>query len=71
LEKEILKDYDLIRERFQELDMHYIQPRYPNGFSNGYPAEYYNKKVAKKCIKYAESINKFAKEKIKEISSFG
>ncbi len=55
---------DLI-EKCQELDRHYIQPRYPNGFASGYPAEYYNKKIAEECINNANTIIKFVKEKIK------
>ncbi|MHA1436849.1 MAG: HEPN domain-containing protein [Promethearchaeota archaeon] len=55
-------------EKCQELDRHYIQPRYPNGFASGYPAEYYNQKTAKESIEYAKSIFQFVKEKIKEIS---
>lgn len=58
-------------ELCQELDRHYIQPRYPNGFPDGYPAEYYNEKIAKECIHYARNIINFVKEKIAEISSSG
>ena len=53
----------------QELDMHYIQPRFPNGFAVGYPAEYYNEKKANESIQNARNIIQFVKEKIKEISS--
>ena len=55
---------DLV-EKCQDLDRHYIQPRYPNGFASGYPAEFYNLKTAKECIEYAKSIIQFVKEKIK------
>ena len=58
-----------LKGKCQELDRHYIQPRYPNGFASGYPAEYYNQKTAKECIEHAKSIIRFVKEKIKEISS--
>jgi len=37
-------EYNQLKEKCQELDRHYIQPRYPNGFISGHPAEYYNKK---------------------------
>ncbi|MEJ2249465.1 MAG: HEPN domain-containing protein [Candidatus Lokiarchaeota archaeon] len=63
-------EYDALKEKCQELDMHYIQPRYPNGFASGYPAEYYNKKLALKCIEYAKAINQFIKKKIEKLSSF-
>jgi len=61
-------NYNSLKEKCQNLDRHYIQPRYPNGFASGYPAEFYNKKTANECIEYAESIIQFVREKIKEIS---
>jgi len=48
----------------QELDMQYIQPRYPNGFSEGYPSEYYNKEIAERCINYATRIFEFVEQSI-------
>ncbi|TFG30502.1 MAG: HEPN domain-containing protein [Promethearchaeota archaeon] len=62
-------EYDVLKEKCQELDRHYIQPRYPNGFSSGYPAEYYNKKIASECLNHAKFIIGFVKKKIKEIPS--
>jgi len=59
---------ELIRN-CQELDRHYIQPRYPNGFASGYPAEYYNQKIAKESITYAKNIIAFVKKEITKISS--
>ncbi|MHA1167738.1 MAG: HEPN domain-containing protein [Candidatus Hodarchaeales archaeon] len=52
-------------ESCQELDRHYIQPRYPNGFANGYPAEFYNLKTAETCMSHAKKILSFVEEKIK------
>ncbi|MFO8018549.1 MAG: HEPN domain-containing protein [Promethearchaeia archaeon] len=69
VDEEPIKEKKALKERCQELDRHYIQPRNPNGFASGHPAEYYNKKVAKRCIKYAEYINRFVKEKIEKLSS--
>ncbi|MHA1268763.1 MAG: HEPN domain-containing protein [Candidatus Helarchaeota archaeon] len=66
-----IEEYNALKEKCQELDRHYIQPRYPNGFVSGYPAEYYNKKIARECILHAKYIIKFVKEKIKKISSLG
>ena len=63
------KIYKVLVEQCQELDRHYIQPRYPNGFASGYPAEYYNEKTAQECVDYARDIIQFAKQEIKEISS--
>ncbi|MFX0115847.1 MAG: HEPN domain-containing protein [Candidatus Hodarchaeota archaeon] len=59
--------FDLLLEKCQELDRHYIQPRYPNGFASGFPAEYYNRKIASQCIQYAEDLIAFAKETIKQV----
>ncbi|MHA1803246.1 MAG: HEPN domain-containing protein [Promethearchaeota archaeon] len=61
--------YNELHEKSQELDRHYIQPRYPNGFASGYPAEFYNKKTAKECIDNAKSIIEFVKRKIEELSA--
>lgn len=61
------KEYNILIEKCQELDRHYIQPRYPNGFASGYPAEYYNEKTAQECIEYARNIIQFVKQEIKEI----
>ncbi|TFG23318.1 MAG: HEPN domain-containing protein [Promethearchaeota archaeon] len=63
------QEYKSLIEKCQELDRHYIQPRYPNGFASGYPAEYYNEKTSQECIAYATDIFQFVKQEIKEISS--
>ena len=63
------EEYRDLIEKCQDLDRHYIQPRYPNGFASGYPSEFYNQKIEKECIEYANTIIRFVKEKIKEISS--
>ncbi|MHA1315197.1 MAG: HEPN domain-containing protein [Candidatus Helarchaeota archaeon] len=47
-----------------ELDFHYIQPRYPTGFTTGYPAQYYTKEKALDVIRIAREIVKFFKAKI-------
>lgn len=63
------KEFQDYFEKCQELDRQYIQPRYPNGFASGYPAEYYNKNIANECINNARSILEFVKKKINKISS--
>lgn len=40
----------------KELDRHYIQPRYPNSFPEGHPAEFYNREIATRCVRFAERI---------------
>ncbi len=52
----------------QELDRHYTQPRYPNGFASGYPAEYYNKKIAQESLTYATAIVEFVKARVVPVS---
>jgi HEPN domain-containing protein len=67
--KALEKKFNDILEKCKSLDRHYIQPRYPNGFPDGYPAEYYNKKISFKCIENAKSILKFVEKEIEKISS--
>lgn len=63
------REFQELFENCQELDRHYIQPRYPNGFASGYPAEYYNQKTANKCINYAKNIITFVKKEVTKIST--
>ena len=51
----------------RELDIHYIQPRYPNGFPEGYPAEYYDAKIAKTALQQARKIASFARANCKKL----
>ena len=48
----------------RELDRHYIQPRYPNAFAEGYPGEFYDPETADKCIHYAEKLLAFVESHI-------
>lgn len=43
----------------RELDRHYIQPRYPNGFVSGYPGQYYDEITADRAIGFAQEILDF------------
>lgn len=43
------------------LDKHYIQPRYPNGFDTGAPADYYTSEEAGTAISHAEAIIEFCR----------
>jgi len=38
---------------------HYIQPRYPNGFATGYPAEFYDQETAERVLAYGTDILEF------------
>jgi HEPN domain-containing protein len=48
----------------RELDRHYIQPRYPNGFDSGYPAEFYDQETAGRVLAYAEEILEFVAKQL-------
>jgi len=52
----------------RELDIHYIQPHYPNGFPEGYPAEYYDSKIASIALKQAKRLYSFARTHCKKLS---
>lgn len=43
----------------RELDRHYIQSRYPDSFSEGFPGEYYDAETAGRCLQYATDILRF------------
>jgi HEPN domain-containing protein len=49
-----------LAEAARELDRHYIQTRYPNGFAEGYPAQYYDEKLATECVSHARNLVEFA-----------
>ncbi|MGD8245466.1 MAG: HEPN domain-containing protein [Anaerolineae bacterium] len=50
-----------IIELAQLLDAHYIPTRYPNGFAEGKPADYYNEQKAKEAVDAASDIIRFCK----------
>lgn len=43
------------------LDAYYIPPRYPNGFAEGAPYEYYTRRQSEEAIRYAREILEFAR----------
>jgi HEPN domain-containing protein len=46
----------------RSLDRHYIPTRYPNGFDQGFPGEYYAKKEADEAIEHARKIIGFCED---------
>jgi HEPN domain-containing protein len=46
----------------QLLDAHYIPTRYPNGFAEGKPADYYNEHKGKEAVSAAAEIIRFCKD---------
>ena len=49
-------------EYAQLLDAYYIPTRYPNGFAEGKPADYYNESMAMEAVDAAGSIIRFCKD---------
>lgn len=46
----------------QLLDAHYIPTRYPNGFAEGKPADYYNEQKAREAVDAAAAIIRFCQD---------
>jgi HEPN domain-containing protein len=64
-----LADYADISEALLDaartLDKHYIPTRYPNGFDQGFPANYYTHKEAAEAIEYARQIIGFCDDHLR------
>lgn len=50
----------------QLLDAYYIPTRYPNGFAQGKPADYFNETIARGAVHAAREIIRFCKDHIAE-----
>lgn len=50
-----------MREFAGVLDTYYIPPRYPNGFAEGAPYEYYTSRQSREVIEYAREIIEFVR----------
>jgi HEPN domain-containing protein len=61
LPEEIQKTKDLISHA-KVLDKYYIPTRYPNGFDEGIPGDYFTEEEAVKGIEYAENIIRFSED---------
>ncbi len=53
---------EIIVERAKALDKHYIPARYPNGFEQGAPMDYYTRTEAERSIEDAEQIIHFCED---------
>ena len=51
-------------EQAKALDKHYIATRYPNGFSQGAPFDYYTRPEAEKGIEDARAIIRFCRDSL-------
>ena len=49
-------------EAAKSLDKHYITTRYPNGFDQGIPGDYYTKKEAQEAIVNAREVIQFGED---------
>ncbi len=56
-------DEDLIHSG-RILDRYYIEARYPNGFPEGYPAEFFDRDIAREAIDAAQKILRFVRDKM-------
>jgi HEPN domain-containing protein len=52
---------EALLQQGQLLDAYYIPTRYPNGFPEGKPADYYNRRNAEEAIDAARDIIRFCK----------
>jgi len=50
---------EVLLDAARTLDKHYIPTRYPNGFDQGFPGDYYTRKEADEAIGYARHIVEF------------
>lgn len=50
---------DVLVAHAQSLDTFYIAARYPNGFAEGKPADYYNEQTAREAVHAATEIIRF------------
>jgi len=58
---EVPQEYQVMA---RELDRHYIQPRYPNSFAEGYPGEFYDEDIARRCVEYGQRFIQFVEKHI-------
>ncbi len=56
---------DELIEAAKALDKDYIQTRYPNGFADGAPADYYTARNAREAIAHAEAILAFCRSHLR------
>ncbi len=63
-----ISDVDALFDSAKYLDKHYITSRYPNGFAEGAPEEYYTEKDAQEAIDHARKIVEFCESKISSLS---
>ena len=53
-----------LRDGARELDKFYIPARYPNGFSEGAPLDYYTEANAREALRHAEHLLDFVRSKV-------
>ncbi len=53
-----------MREIASILDAYYIPPRYPNGFAEGAPYEYYTIRQSREGVEYARQVMEFARNEM-------
>ena len=59
---ETCRPQEALVDRAKALDKHYIPTRYPNGFEQGAPMDYYTRAEAERSIEYAQAIVHFCED---------
>ena len=54
-----------LMDRAKELDKHYIPTRYPNGFEQGAPVDFYTRAEAERAIAHAEVIVEYCRHQVR------
>ena len=57
--KEQVRLPDQVTDASRRLDRQYFRSRYPDSIAEGYPAEFYDEKIAQECIQDAATILAF------------
>ena len=63
-EHHAIKAPDTLIDGAKVLDKHYIPARYPNGFENGAPFDFYTKKEAEEAVRIAKQVIEYCKSNL-------
>jgi HEPN domain-containing protein len=59
------KEFSGLRTKVKNLDIYYVEARYPNSLDSGIPAEFFEEKDATQARKMAEEVIIFVKKRLK------
>ncbi len=66
--KQIASAPDDVADASRRLNKQFFRSRYPDSITEGYPAEFYDEKIAQECIQDAETILAFVEANIPQLS---